>query len=48
MLRKSARWFMVRLTGLSLQSRLWAALRPDPESDDSAESIDAAFGLARE
>lgn len=39
---------MVRLGGLSPRARLWLALRHDPESDDSAESIDAALGVTRE
>jgi hypothetical protein len=46
---KPARWFTVRLFGLSLESRLWSSLGPKPDvDDDSTEEIDKRLGVVRE
>lgn len=44
---KTARWFTTRLFGLPTDARLWQALRPDPETDDSIDDLDKALGVAR-
>jgi hypothetical protein len=37
----------VRLLGLPGESRLWRALAPAPETDDSVASIDSDLGIVR-
>jgi hypothetical protein len=39
---------MARLFGLTIESRLWTKMRPNPAADDSTDEIDTALGVARE
>lgn len=46
--RHTARWFVTRLFGLSINSRLWSSMKQTITASDTIEDLDKELGVIRE